>query len=268
MTQPAYAMNQPNFAELYERWLVGPLFRPWAELLIERVGVSPGDRLLDLACGTGIVARLARERLGETGRVVGVDLSPLMLAVARTAGPGIEWREGNAGSLPFAESEFDVVLCQQGLQFFPDKAAALAEMRRVLAPGGRLGVATWRPLDEVPGFLTLHRVAERHLGPVTDQRHSFGESAALQGVLSAAGFKDVSLETRSLPVHFEDPPAFVRLNSMALVGMSPGSKAMADEERIRLAGVIAAESAVALQPFADGTGITFQLKANLAVARR
>jgi ubiquinone/menaquinone biosynthesis C-methylase UbiE len=99
------------------------------------------------------MARVARQRLGETGYVVGVDISPDMLAVARAVEPAIDWREGNASGLPLRDGEqFDVVVCQQGLQFFPDKPAAAAQMRRALAKGGRLAVATWRPDDEIPLF--------------------------------------------------------------------------------------------------------------------
>jgi ubiquinone/menaquinone biosynthesis C-methylase UbiE len=133
MTMPGYAMNQATFPEMYERWLVQPLFRPWADVTLEEVGLSPGDRVLDIACGTGIVARVASARVGEAGHVVGIDISPDMLAVARKVAPGVDWREGDATSLPLpAGEQFDVVVCQQGLQFFPDKPVAAAQMRRVL----------------------------------------------------------------------------------------------------------------------------------------
>ncbi|MBB4575714.1 class I SAM-dependent methyltransferase [Rhizobium lentis] len=140
MTLPSYAMNRASFPEMYERWLVGPLFRPWAEMTLEELALSPGDRVLDIACGTGIAARVARERLGHAAYVVGIDISPDMLAVARTVEPAIDWREGNASALPLCDGEqFDVVVCQQGLQFFPDKPAAAAQMRGALAK-----VAGWR----------------------------------------------------------------------------------------------------------------------------
>src|SRR5262249_53561241 len=122
MTLPSYAMNQANFAEMYERWIVGPLFRPWAQMTLEEVDLSPGDRVLDIACGMGIVARVAKERLGGAGYVVGVDLSPEMLSVARAVASDIDWRECNASALSLRDGEqFNVVVCQQGLQFFPDK---------------------------------------------------------------------------------------------------------------------------------------------------
>jgi ubiquinone/menaquinone biosynthesis C-methylase UbiE len=148
MSLPSYAMNQPTFPEMYELWLVASLFRPWAELTLDERNLASGDRLLDIACGTGIVARVAKERLRGAVHVVGVDVSPDMLAVARRLVPDIDWRQGNAAALPLQDGEqFNVVVCQQGLQFFPDKLAAVAQMRRALMPGGRLAVSTWRSDD-------------------------------------------------------------------------------------------------------------------------
>src|SRR5437016_12184300 len=118
MSLPSCAMKQASFPEMYGHWLVGPLFLPWAEMTLDEVRLSPDDRVLDIACGTGIVARVAKERLGDAGYVVGIDISPDMLAVARAVAPSIDWREGNASALPLHDGEqFDVVVCQQGLQF-------------------------------------------------------------------------------------------------------------------------------------------------------
>ena len=262
------SMNLATLPEMYERLLVGPLFRPWAVALLDRVKLAPGDSVLDLACGTGIVARLARERLGEDARIVGVDLSPQMLAVAKTLAPGIDWREGSAAALPVAEGEtFDVVVCQQGLQFFPDKPAAAREMRRVLAEGGRLAVATWRPLDEVPFFRDLHEIAERHLGPVVDQRHAFGRAADLERLLADAGCLDVRVEQLARTIRFEEPAMLFHLNAMAIVGMSPASRDMTDEARAQMVAVIANASAEVLQRYTDGGGLSFELSTNLALAR-
>jgi ubiquinone/menaquinone biosynthesis C-methylase UbiE len=268
MTLPAYAMNRASFPEAYERWLVGPLFRPWAELLVARLELAPGDSVLDVACGTGIVARVAKERLGEHARVVGVDLSPPMLAVARAVAPGIDWREGNAAALPVLDPErFDVVVCHQGLQFFPDKPVAAREMRRVLVPGGRLAVATWRPLEGMPLLRDLHRVAERHVGTIVDQRHSYGDPAVLGALLVDAGFRDVRVEAISQGIRFSDGSTFVRLNTMALVGMSAASKELGDEERGHIAAIIESDSAAVLSPYTDREGLLFELSANVASAR-
>lgn len=268
MTLPSHAMSQASFPETYEQHLVGPLFRPWAEALLERASPAPGDRVLDLACGTGIAARLARERVGAGGRVVGVDLSAGMLAVARRIEPGIEWREGDACAPPLEAGErFDLVLCQQGLQFFPDRAEAVRRMRGALAPGGRVAVATWRDEAENPLFRELHRVAERRLGPFADPRHGFGDAGLLADLLRGAGLSDVRVERLSRPVRFSDGSIFLRLNSMALVGSSPASKAMGEEERRRLAAAIEAESAGVLGRFRDGSALSFEMAANVATAK-
>ena len=268
MTLPSYAMNQATFPEMYERWLVDPLFRPWAEMTLEELELSPGDRVLDIACGTGIVARVAKERLADAGYIVGVDISPDMLAVARAVEPAIDWREGNGSALPLRDGEqFDVVVCQQGLQFFPDKPAAAAQMRRALAKDGRLAVATWRPDDEIPFFRELRRVAERHLGAIADQRYGFGDAAALEALLRDAGFHGVRSRTISRTIRFKDGAPFLRLNTMALVGMSAAGKDMGDQERKRVVEEIVSESAPALQPYSDGSELAFELSTNLATAR-
>jgi len=268
MTLPDYAMRQPSFPEMYERLLVEPLFKPWAEILIDRASLKSGDRLLDVACGTGIVSRVAHSRLAGTGRVVGVDLSPQMLAVARSVAPDIDWREGSASSLPVDEKEkFDVLICQQGLQFFPDKPVAAREMHRVLTQDGRAVIATWRSDDEVPLFRELRDIAEKHLGPIIDQRHSFGDSAALKSLLTDAGFRDVSVEKKMLTHRFEGGDVLIRLNTMALTGMSDAAKAMSDEERARVVDAIIADSAGMRARFAEDNGIAFEMSTNLAVAR-
>jgi ubiquinone/menaquinone biosynthesis C-methylase UbiE len=268
MTLPSYAMNQQSFPEMYERWLAGPLFRPWAELTLDEVELSPGDRFLDIACGTGVVARVARERLGQSGYIVGVDISPDMLAVARAVAPNIDWREGNANALPLNDGEqFDVVVCQQGLQFFPDKPAALAQMRQALAKGGWLAVTTWLSDDEVPIFRELRQVAERHLGAIADQRHSFGDPALLEALLQEAGFHDIHLRRLSRTIRFDEGAPFVRLNTMALVGMSALGKAMSDQERQGVVDAIVSESVAVLQPYTDGSGLAFELSTNLATGK-
>ena len=226
--------SQLSFPEMYEQLLVGPLFRPSAEVILEEVALARGNRLLDIACGTGIVARLAKERLGDSGRVVGVDVNPQMLAVARSVAPGIDWREGSATALPLQDDEqFDTVTCQQGLQFFPDKRAAAREMRNALAPGGMLAVATWRPTVEMP-------------------------------LLREAGIREVRVKTVSRTMRFTDAPAFVRLNTMALVGMSTASKEMGDEERRRAMAAIAGDSGKVLPPYTNAAGLAFEISTNVA----
>ncbi len=267
MALPAYAMSQQTFPQMYERWLVAPLFRPWAELVCDELALSPADRVLDIACGTGIVARVASERLGDGGQVVGVDVSADMLAVARAVAPGIDWREGNATALPLRDGEqFDVVVCQQGLQFVPDKAAAAREMRRALRAGGRLAVATWRSDEESPFLRELRAIAERHLGAIADQRHSFGDAARLEALLVDARFKDVRSRTVSRTIRFDADAPFPRMNAMALVGMSATGKGMVDDERKRMVEAIVNDSAPVIHSYRDGASISFALSTNLATA--
>ncbi|HEY7307629.1 MAG TPA: methyltransferase domain-containing protein [Bryobacteraceae bacterium] len=261
-------MNQPTFPDMYEQWLVAPLFRPWAELTLNEVSLASGDRLLDIACGTGIVARIARERLQEAAYIVAVDVSPDMLAVARKMASDIDWRQGHAVALPLQDGEqFNVVVCQQGLQFFPDKPAAVAQMRRALVPGGRLAVSTWRSDDEIPFFRELRRIAERHLGPIADQRHSFGDAAPLEAVLRDAGLREVRSRTISRIMHFEANTWLLRGNAMALMGMSATGRSMDEQERKRVVEAIVSESEPVRERYTDGLELAFELSTNLATAR-
>jgi ubiquinone/menaquinone biosynthesis C-methylase UbiE len=256
-----------TFTEIYERVLVGPLFRPFAEQLVARVGPNRGDSVIDVACGTGIVARVARERLGPEARIVGVDVAPAMLAVARTVDPTIDWREGNAVSLPVSDGEhFTVLTCHQGLQFMPDKPAAIREMRRVLAPGGRVAIATWRSLEDTPGMRDLNAVAEGHVGRIVDSRHSFGDAAALSSLLVDAGFSHVNVQTLAHDVQFADGALFARLNAMAVIGMSEKGKTMSEAERGELAGRIAADSGHAIAKATKNGMFVLPLTTNIATA--
>lgn len=268
MTLPDYAMGSASFPEMYERWLVGPLFRPWARVMLEEVALTTGDRVLDIACGTGVVARLAKERLGDDGVVVGVDVSPQMLAVARDVAPAIDWREGDAAALPLLDGEqFDVAICHQGLQFFPDKAAAAREMRRALAAGGRLAIAAWRRNEEIPLMNELHRVAERHVGTFVDRRHSFGDAGHLEALLRDAGFRDVAVRTLTRVLRFDDAGSFVHLNAMALVGMSPAAKEMSAEDRERAVATIVGDSESVVTPYLDGKALAFEISTSVATAK-
>src|SRR5690242_10907757 len=134
-------------AERYDRYVARYILGPWAPLLVDAAHLTPGERVLDVACGTGVVTRIAAERVGPAGHVIGLDLNPNMIAFARSRpvpeGAPIEWLEGSALDLPLDDAEVAIVLCQQGLQFFPDKALALREMRRVLGDGGRLALSVW-----------------------------------------------------------------------------------------------------------------------------
>ncbi|HEX5132856.1 MAG TPA: methyltransferase domain-containing protein [Candidatus Krumholzibacteria bacterium] len=260
--------SHASFPEIYEQALVGPLFQPWVEPLLEDVGLKPGDRVLDVACGTGIVARIAGERLGSTGNVVGVDLNPQMLAVARRVAPTIDWREGDAGTLPLRDGEaFDVVLCQQGFQFFPDRAAAARQMHAALVKGGRLGVSTWRSDEAFPVLRELRGIAERHVGPVADRRHSLDDPRPVEAVLREAGFHDVRSKHFARTIRFPDGSAFVRLNAMALVSMSARAGTLDDSGRQRIVDAIVSDSAELVRSRTADAGFAYEIGTNVVLAR-
>jgi ubiquinone/menaquinone biosynthesis C-methylase UbiE len=260
---------QPSFPEVYEQALVPPLFSPWADPLLDAVGLAPGSRVLDVACGTGIVARRAKARLGATGTVLGVDVNPGMLAVARRVAPEIQWREGSATALPLQKEEaFDVVTCQQGLQFVADKAAAARELHRALAPKGRLAVSTWRRDDDFTVLRELRRVAEHHVGMIDDRRHSFGEPGPIEELLRDVDFRDVRSQTQTRTIRFSDGALFCRLNAMALVGMGAAAKDLNDDERERLVDAIVLDSGPIITAHSGAMGFTYDIATNVTTAAR
>jgi ubiquinone/menaquinone biosynthesis C-methylase UbiE len=174
-------------------------FAPGAEAFISRLGLAPGERLLDVACGTGVVARQAAPRVAPGGQVCGLDLNDAMLDVARGAAadaePAIEWLQGDAAAMPLPDAAFDVVVCQAALMFMPDPRAALAEMRRVLAPGGRLGLSVFRDGRFNPLYAAFAELLERHVGADagTMMRSPFATwgVADVRALLADAGLREV-----------------------------------------------------------------------------
>jgi ubiquinone/menaquinone biosynthesis C-methylase UbiE len=268
MTVSPTSADLSNPAVAYERCLVEPLFRPFAALLLDLTEVAAGDTVLDVACGTGIVARLAAERIGNPRQVTGIDQSRGMLQVAREVDPRIDWREGNASHLPLAEGEaFDVVLCSQALQFFPERGPAVRQMHGALKPAGRLGLTTWSSLTG--GFLhDLHLIAERRLGPIVDRRHVFGEALPMRQLLETAGFRNIEIETVTRRVTFPDPGSFLYLNSRALVGMSLRASTLSERSKHQLLEQLVSESADAARVHTTADGLTFPIGSLVATGRR
>lgn len=151
-------------AEVYDEFFLPALFRAWAPQLVAAAGLSPGMRVLDVACGTGVLTIEAAEAVSPSGAAVGLDLNSGMLAVARRKAPEIDWREAPAEALPFASGEFDAVLSQFGLMFFEDRHATIREMWRVLRPGGALVTAVWDSLAKTPGYSAVTALLERLFG--------------------------------------------------------------------------------------------------------
>ena len=208
-------------ADIYEQHMVPAIFARWAPDLVQAAGVRPAERVLDVACGTGAVTRLLAEQVGPAGKVTGLDITPGMLAAARLAAPSqrIEWLEGSAVKMPLPDGTFDAVVCQQGLQFFPDKPAALSEMRRVLKRGGRLALSCWRSVEHTPGYLVLEQALARRVGPekAALPPFSLGDAGAIRGLVVGAGFREVKLRAEAKMMRFRSAEHLVR----AVVGGAP-----------------------------------------------
>jgi SAM-dependent methyltransferase len=258
-------------AEIYERYLVPAVFAPWAAMLIEQAVLQPGERVLDVACGTGVVARLAVKPVGSTGQIIGLDNDAEKLGVARSLpllpGVSLAWQEGNALAMPFADASFDALLCQQGLQFFPDRPTALREMHRVLVPGGRLVLSVWGPLEQCPGYAALVGALEHHLGTVAASvmraPFALGVAPEVQSLLAGELFHEVHLHTIVRTVHFASPEQFVRLEMIPSHLESP--LARMDERALSL---LISEVNRALQPYVSPSGLALPMQAHLVKAQK
>jgi SAM-dependent methyltransferase len=255
-------------AELYERYVARYILGPWAPLLVDLACLAEGERVLDVACGTGVVARVAAKRVGPAGRVVGVDLNGAMIGVARslpnpTPAP-IEWLERDALELGFDDGSFDVVLCQQGLQFFPDKLAALTHMHRVLGPGGRLALSVWtnaglynsavgEALAQFVNNETAIRFCASRQVPTSDE---------MLGLAMAAGFSAIDVRVCRLNTHLPRLDKFT-LDHLAATPVGPVIAAAAPEVREQIGASVMNE----LQRFAAGNGVTFPEEAHVLTAR-
>lgn len=269
MTQHERWQMAGNAPESYEFHMVPTFFQPWADDLLTRAQLQRGERVLDVACGTGIVARLAAAHVGPSGHVMGVDLNPGRLEVARartpTSGATVAWREGDATALPCADATFDVVCCQQGVQFVPDKAVALREMHRVLVPGGRLALSVWRSLPYNPYVRLLADALERHIGPeaAAGMRApcGFGDAEALRTLLTETGLQHVHISIVVLTVRHPSLATFI-----------PGQLASTPLASAVAALDAAAQSALlddiitTFQPYTDDDGLAVPLEAHVAMA--
>ena len=222
-----------NPSEIYEQHLVPAMFEPFARDLIQSCDIRRSDRILDVACGTGIVSRLAIDYVDVIeGKVVGADINPIMLNIARhcSAGKGIDWKEGSAMSLPFPNESFDLVICQQGLQFFPDRLKALTEMNRVLAGAtgnkdkdcgyGRLVLSVWTSIKDSPGFHILERLlretVSHEAATIMQLPHSVSDSTELISLVKAARFDEILSKEVTKTISFHSVEEFV-------VGFTNGS---------------------------------------------
>lgn len=256
-----------NAAEMYERYATRYM-EPWTSDLVGLARLRPGERVLDLACGTGTVARLAAVQVGPKGRVTGLDLNAGMLAVARDVPPppgaSVHWVEGSAIAMDFRDASFDVILCQQALQFFPDGLAALREMRRVLVPGGRVLLSIWK--SESPYHAARGEALERFAGVEIANKYRASRDAvpnadALHRMLVEAGFHGVRVEPRSLVIRLPSIETFVigHLSSSPVAG---AVAALGEERRAEFGRHVRKT----LRQYADGDGVAVPEEVNVAMA--
>lgn len=230
---PVAPMGAPP-PENYERYFVPAIGKPLAHDLLRLAALRPGERVLDVGCGTGVVTRLAAQDVGAGGEAVGVDIEAAMLAVARSVTaptPGIAWRQADAQALPFDDDCFDVALCQMSLQFVEDRTRALTEMRRVLVPDGR--VVLGLPGPAAPQFEALADSLGRHIRPegkaFVERVFSLHSPAAVEALLAGAGFRDVEVHATTCPLTLPAPREFLwqYVGSTPLAGLVSGADASA-----------------------------------------
>lgn len=261
---------QDNAADAYEAYLVPAIFRAMSARLVAAADVGPGDRVLDVACGTGVVARTAAEGVGASGAVRGVDINPDMLATARRAAEGVSpritFQRADAMDLPFDDGAFDVVLCQEALQFLPDRVAALDEMRRVAAPGGRIACSVFRSLEHHPVYRAFAQVLGEHAGADAERMmgspFALGDADVLRGAAVQAGLRHVEIHVSVGQERFPSVEEFVRQEAASsplaapLAALDGGaSAAMVEALRRRLALHV------------DDTGLAFQNETHILVGR-
>lgn len=259
-----------TFAERYQSVLVPVIFEPWAQEMIRRAAPQAGEDVLDLACGTGVVTREVARAVPGIASLTATDHSAEMLGVARSlasaVGLDVDWVEADVAALPFDDACFDLVFCQQALQFFPDRPAALAEVRRVLRPGGRVAFCVQRELEVNPMLKAQASALDAHVGAQVGAAVraicGLSDAATLRALFQDAGFGTVQVEPVTLTLHHPDARAFA---AGAMGGMHTGDK---------LSGL--AESSIdraidafleGLGPCLDGAAMRFPHRSHVVLAR-
>jgi SAM-dependent methyltransferase len=265
MAEPERWQVSTDAAEIYESCFVPAIFGAWAGPVADAAGIRTGDKVLDVACGTGVLAREALRRVGQEGQVVGLDLNEGMLAVAARTEPAIAWRPGDAASLPFEDASFDVVVSQFALMYFPDRVASLREMWRTLAPEGRLAVAAWAPIDHARGYQILVDIAAQQCGgaaaDVLAAPFVLGDPAELAKLFADSGISGAKVTLHEGSIRFPSVTEFIRIE----VKGSPLADMLSDDEMRTLA----AESEDALAEFVVPSGeIIMPMDAHIVTASK
>jgi len=243
----SFANASTSAMSFYDEIMVPRWFEPWAQLLLDKLSPESGQTVVDVACGPGTVTRLVAQRVGPKGSVTGCDLSPAMLEIARSKKPlegsaPIEYLECPADALGVPDGVVDLVTCQQGLQFFPDRVAALVEMRRVLRPGGKLGVAVWGSIEDCPPCLALANALGQVLGPDVADAYKGGpwglaDPDSLIQLAIDGGFTDVEVRRYELPIVFDGGPSQLMLTLRA-ASVAATIAQLSEEDQTALAAAL------------------------------
>jgi SAM-dependent methyltransferase len=265
MTGPERWQVSTEAAEVYESCFVPAIFGAWVGPVADAAAIGPGDRVLDVGCGTGVLAREALRRVGREGHVVGLDLNEGMLAVAARTEPGVEWRHGDAAALPFEDTSFDVVVSQFAIMYFPERVNSLHEMWRTLAPEGRLAIAAWAPLGHARGYEILVDVAAQQCGrqaaDVLAAPFVLGDRAKLARLFADSGISGARVTLHEGSIRFPSVEEFIRIE----VKGSPLAEMVSDEAMEALA----AESESALAEFVVPSGeLVMPMDAHIVTATK
>jgi len=259
-----------NAADAYEAYLVPAIFDSLTQRLLHLAKVGRGQKVLDVACGTGVVSRAATRKVGDTGEVAGVDLNPDMLAAAKRAadarGLFIDFRQADVAALPFEDDHFDVALCQEAVQFFPDPSAALSEMRRVTAPGGTVAFSVFRSLSHHPVYDRLAALLGEHVGAEAEAMmaspFSFGGPEKIRALADAAGLEDVTVRFVVNEERFPSVEEFLRQEAASSPLAGPLSRL--DDERTE---ALLDELHEVLTPHLDDCGLVFHNETQVVTAQ-
>jgi ubiquinone/menaquinone biosynthesis C-methylase UbiE len=255
----------------YDQVLVPAILGPAARALVELSDLRGGETVLDVGCGTGAAARFAAVKVGSSGRVSGVDVNAGMIEVAKSLPPvrgaAIEWIENSAYQLPFSEAAFDIAFCAQTLQFLEDRPRALAEMYRVLKPGGRIALSLWCDLPESPYFHALVQAVTDHIGVETASglraAFSLSDPEKIRVLLTRAGFKDPRATVKQLDLELPDLDEFVPRHVSA-TPMAGGFHAASEGARSEVVRQVSEQ----LCPYETAHGIRVPFRTHLVMSTK
>lgn len=260
-------------AEMFDQYFGPAIFVPGAHMLLEYATPKQGERVLDLASGTGTVARLTAPIVGAEGNVVALDINPNMLAVARArpapAGATIKWQQGDAANMPLSDGVFDLLLCQQGLQFFSDRSAGVREMRRVLAEDGRIALNLWQAQELQPVYHAMAEAEARYLNlPISNftAPSSLPYAEQIYALLDEAGFQRIEITPVSFDVRFPEPERFVYLTLFAAAAFLPEFDWQDEALRSALIEKVSREVEPTLSKYRDGDELAFPAAWHFATA--